>query len=67
MCGIGYALSDIPRKRGYYRGGRVDAIGSTVIYTPVQGNSGAAPQIPVVGLIVLAGIVLAFEHFRKGR
>jgi hypothetical protein len=61
------ARDDIPRERGYYPAGSVDPIRGNSLYTPVQGNSGAVPHVPVVGLIVLAGIVLAFEHFRKGR
>jgi hypothetical protein len=58
--------ADIPREGGYYPGG-YDPIRNTTPYAPVSGNSGAAPNVPVVGLVILAGIVLAFEHFRKGR
>jgi len=58
--------ADIPRERGYYPGG-ADPIRGNTLYAPTQGNAGEAPQIPVVGLIILAVIVLAFEHFRKGR
>lgn len=61
------ARGDIPRERYYYPGS-VDPIRGNSAYTPANGYaSGATPQVPVVGLVILAVIVLAFEHFRKGR
>jgi len=61
------ARGDIPRENATYYPGSGDPIRGNSPYTPVSGNSGAAPQVPVLGLAVLAGIVLLFEHFRKGR
>jgi len=63
------ARADIPREGpSYYPGGSYDPIRGNSLYTPVSsGTSGEAPNIPVVGLLVVVGIVLAFEHFRKGR
>jgi len=58
--------ADIPRERGYYPGGG-DPVRNSNPWTPASGITGAAPHVPVVGLLVLAGIVLVFEHFRKGR
>jgi hypothetical protein len=61
------ARGDIPREVPTYYPGGSDPIRGNSPYTPVSGNSGGAPQVPVLGLVILAGIVLAFEHFRKGR
>jgi hypothetical protein len=61
------ARDDIPRERAYYPAGSIDPVRATSPYTPIAGNTGSMPHVPVVGLVVLAGIVLAFEHFRKGR
>jgi hypothetical protein len=60
------ARDDIPRER-FYNPGANDPIRGNTPWAPVTGNASAAPQVPVVGLLVLAGVVLVFEHFRKGR
>ena len=58
--------ADIPRERSYYPA-TGDPVRSSNPWTPASGITGAAPQIPVMGILILAGIVLVFEHFRKGR
>jgi hypothetical protein len=60
------ARDDIPRERFFYPGG-FDGIRQTTPYTPVNGATGAAPRIPLVGVAIVAGLVLWFEHMRKSR
>lgn len=61
------ARGDIPRENATYYPGSSDPIRGNSPYTPVSGNTAGAPHVPVLGLVALAGIVLVFEHFRKGR
>lgn len=58
--------ADIPRERGYYPP-TGDPVRTSTPWSPATGITGAAPNIPVMGILIVAGIILAFEHFRKGR
>lgn len=60
------ARADIPRERGYYPGIQ-DSVRASSPFVPATGNTVAGPQIPVLGLLVVAGAILALEYFRKGR
>lgn len=58
--------ADIPRERVFYPG-TGDSVRNSNPWSPASGITGAAPTVPVMGILILAGVVLVFEHFRKGR
>lgn len=58
--------ADIPRERSFYPGQSVDSIRGNAPFTPVF-NNGTAPRVPLLGIAIVAGAILLFEHFRKGR
>ena len=58
--------ADIPRERGYYPG-IYDSVRTSTPFVPATGNVAGGFQLPLVGIAVVAGIILALEYFRKGR
>jgi hypothetical protein len=61
------ARDDIPRERLYYRPGSEDPVRANSPFTPSTGNDGSTMRLPLVGVLVVGGLILLLEHFRKGR
>lgn len=52
----------------YYPGASSDPVRANAPYTPVTlVNAAGAPSVPILGVAVVAGIVLWFEHMRRTR
>lgn len=60
------ARADIPRERGYYPG-IFDGVRTSTPFVPATGNQVGGFQLPVMGLLIVVGIIAALEYFRKGR
>lgn len=58
--------ADIPRERGYYPG-IFDSVRTSTPFVPATGNVAGGFQLPIIGLVVVVGAILALEYFRKGR
>ena len=58
--------ADIPRERVFYPP-TFDPIRASSPFAPVSGTLGTAPRVPVLGVAIVAGIILVFEHFRRKR
>lgn len=52
----------------FYPGGSTDPVRANAPFTPVTiVNDGSAPSVPILGVVILAGVVLWFEHMRRRR
>lgn len=52
----------------YYPGASSDPVRANAPYTPVTLiNAAGAPSVPILGVAIVAGIVLWFEHMRRKR
>ena len=60
------ARADVPRERGYYPG-IFDTVRTSTPFIPATGNVAGGFQLPIMGIAIVAGIILALEYFRKGR
>lgn len=58
--------ADIPGESVFYPP-TSDPVRASALFAPVSGTLGTAPRVPVVGIAVVAGIILVFEHFRNKR
>ena len=52
----------------YYPGGSTDPIRGNAPFTPVTiVDPGGRPSVPILGVLVLVGVALWFEHTRRKR
>lgn len=52
----------------YYPGGTTDPVRANAPFTPVTlVNAAGTPSVPVLGVVIVAGIVLWFEFMRRKR
>lgn len=52
----------------FYPGGSTDPVRSNAPFTPVTlVHTSDAPSIPILGVAIVAGLVLLFEHMRRRR
>jgi hypothetical protein len=59
--------ADIPREGSTFYPPGGDPIRASSPFAPVSGTLGAAPRVPLLGIAIVAGVVLLFEHFRNKR
>jgi len=59
--------ADIPREGSTFYPPGGDPIRASSAYAPVSGTLGSAPRIPLVGIAIVGGLILLFEHFRNKR
>ena len=51
-----------------YAAGYRDPVRAVNPFTPTQlVTGGSTPHLPIVGVAVVAGLILVFEHFRRRR
>jgi len=53
-----------PGENSYSPAVSSDPVRSYTPFTPSTGNTGASVQLPIIGLVAIAGLLLFFEHMR---